>query len=40
MAKDELTQYRFSFGSWNIHSGQDPFGPPVRDEFSLSEKLK
>lgn len=35
----ELTQYRFSFGPWNIHSGEDPFGPPVRDEFSFAEKL-
>jgi len=34
-----LTQYRFSFGPWNIHSGEDPFGPSVRDEFSFAEKL-
>jgi xylose isomerase len=33
------TQYRFSFGPWNIHPGADPFGPPVRDEFSFAEKL-
>jgi xylose isomerase len=32
--------YRFSFGPWNIHSGADPFGPPVRDEFSFAEKLE
>jgi len=31
--------YRFSFGPWNIHTGADPFGPPVRDEFSFDEKL-
>jgi len=37
---NELTQYRFSFGPWNIHSGEDSFGPPVRDEFSFAEKLK
>jgi xylose isomerase len=35
-----LTHYRFSFGPWNIHSGADPFGPAVRDEFSFSEKLE
>lgn len=35
-----LTHYRFSFGPWNIHSGADPFGPPVRDEFLFSEKLE
>lgn len=34
------TTYRFSFGPWNIHSGADPFGPPMRDEFSFSEKLE
>ncbi len=31
--------YRSSFGPWNIHTGADPFGPPVRDEFSFDEKL-
>jgi len=31
--------YRFSFGPWNIHTGADPFGPPVREEFSFDEKL-
>jgi len=36
----ELTKYRFSFGPWNIHTGADPFGPPVRKEFSFDEKLK
>jgi xylose isomerase len=33
------TTYRFSFGPWNIHSGSDPFGPAMRDEFSFAEKL-
>jgi xylose isomerase len=33
------TNYRFSFGPWNIHTGADPFGPPVRDAFSFEEKL-
>jgi len=31
--------YRFSFGPWNIHSGADPFGPPVRAERSFADKL-
>jgi len=31
--------YRFSFGPWNIHTGADPFGPPVRGEFTFVEKL-
>lgn len=31
--------YKFSFGPWNIHSGPDPFGPTVRDEFTYDKKL-
>jgi xylose isomerase len=33
------TQYRFSFGPWNIHEGADPFGPTVRDSVSFDTKL-
>ncbi len=31
--------YRFSFGPWNIHTGADPFGPPVRPARDFDEKL-
>jgi xylose isomerase len=31
--------YRFSFGPWNIHSGADPFGPPVRPSRTYDDKL-
>src|SRR5262245_8215681 len=34
------TQYRFSFGPWNISTGADPFGPPVRKELDFARKLK
>ena len=34
------TQYRFSFGPWNIHEGADPFGPMVRASMTFAEKLK
>src|SRR4051812_15703978 len=34
------TNYRFSFGPWNIHEGADPFGPPVRPTVAFAEKLK
>jgi xylose isomerase len=34
------TQYRFSFGPWNISTGADPFGPPVRNEVEYGRKLK
>jgi len=39
MAK-RLTRYRFSFGPWNVHTGADPFGPPVREEFTFEQKMK
>ena len=35
----ELNEYRFSFGPWNIHEGEDPFGPPVRDSYPFDEKI-
>ena len=34
------TQYRFSFGPWNISTGADPFGPPVRDAVEFGHKIK
>jgi xylose isomerase len=39
MAEQMLTEYRFSFGPWNIHEGADPFGPNVRDPFTFEEKV-
>lgn len=33
------TQYRFSFGPWNLHEGADPFGPTVRPSREFVEKL-
>jgi xylose isomerase len=32
--------YRFTFGPWNISTGADPFGPPVRKEVALAAKLR
>ncbi len=34
------TQYRFSFGPWNISTGADPFGPPVRKEVEFARKIR
>src|SRR4051812_34427778 len=34
------TKYRFTFGPWNISTGADPFGPPVRKEVEFGRKLK
>jgi xylose isomerase len=33
------TQYRFSFGPWNISEGADPFGGEVRAAFPHEEKF-
>ena len=32
--------FRFSFGPWNIHQGNDPFGPVVREPVPFAEKVK
>ncbi len=34
------TEYRFTFGPWNIHEGADPFGPTVRNSIAFADKLK
>src|SRR5689334_7959973 len=39
-ASNPPTQYRFSFGPWNISTGADPFGPPVRKETEFGRKIK
>jgi xylose isomerase len=36
---NEQTEYRFSFGPWNISEGADPFGPDVRAPGSFEAKL-
>jgi len=33
------TNYRFSFGPWNISEGADPFGPETRPAFPHEEKF-
>ena len=33
------SDYRFSFGPWNISEGADPFGPPVRPTRTFADKL-
>ena len=38
MSTDSPTQYRFSFGPWNISEGGDPFGSEVRQAFPHEEK--
>ncbi|MCA9100683.1 MAG: TIM barrel protein [Planctomycetales bacterium] len=33
------SNYRFSFGPWNISAGADPFGPVVRKEVPFAKKI-
>jgi xylose isomerase len=35
----DVPRFHFSAGPWNIHTGADPFGPPVRAGRSFAEKL-
>ena len=39
MKTNKPTQYRFSFGPWNISEGADPFGPEVRKAFPHEKKF-
>ena len=34
------TAYKFTFGPWNISTGADPFGPPVRKEVAVAAKIR
>ena len=34
-----MKTYRFTFGPWNISTGADPFGPPVRKEVVFAAKI-
>jgi xylose isomerase len=36
---EQLVEYRFTAGPWNIHTGADPFGPPVRDPIPFADKV-
>src|SRR5262245_57041890 len=31
---------RFTFGPWNISTGADPFGPPVRPDVAFAQKIR
>src|SRR6516165_10159264 len=39
-APAKKTSYRFTFGPWNISTGADPFGPPVRREVAFAAKFR
>lgn len=35
-----MAKFRFSVGPWNVSSGADSYGPAVRKEISLEDKVK
>ena len=35
-----MSRFKYSAGPWNVHSGADAFGPPVRDEIAFVTKVK
>lgn len=35
-----MSQFRFSVGPWNVHSGADSYGPATRREIGFEEKIK
>lgn len=39
MSKQPPVTYKFSFGPWNLSQGSDPFGPAVREPFTLDEAI-
>src|SRR5437773_5214424 len=39
-ASGKNTVYKFTFGPWNISTGADPFGPPVRKEVAFAAKIR
>jgi xylose isomerase len=40
MAGAKKGSYKFTFGPWNISTGADPFGPPVRKELAFAGKIR
>jgi len=40
MAASQKSSFRFTFGPWNISTGADPFGPPVRKEVAFAAKIR
>ena len=35
-----MSEFKFSVGPWNVHSGADSYGPATRDEIAFEEKIK
>ena len=35
-----MSQFKFSVGPWNVHEGEDAFGPAVRETVSFDDKIR
>ena len=35
-----MSQFQFSVGPWNVHSGADAYGPSTRSEIDRDEKIR
>lgn len=35
-----MSQFKFSVGPWNVHTGADAYGPATRKDISFEEKVK
>ena len=35
-----MSTFRFTVGPWNVHEGNETFGPGIRPSIPLEEKIK
>ncbi len=35
-----MSKFKFSVGPWNVHEGEDAFGPAIRESISFEDKIK
>ena len=35
-----MAKFRFTVGPWNVHEGNETFGPGIRPSIPLEEKIK
>jgi len=40
MTENNMSQFRFSVGPWNVHEGADAFGPKVRNTIAFKKKVE
>ena len=35
-----MSEFKFSVGPWNVHTGADSYGPATREDIPVEEKFK